>query len=103
MTPELGQMVYEPETATFLAGATPMLRPRTYADGTAAAIDHAIKDLIEAAFRTARDILERNEPVLRAATQELLERETLATEDLARLAADLKKAGPDSRLKAAAG
>jgi cell division protease FtsH len=92
MSTELGQMVYEPETATFLAGAAPMLRPRTYADGTAAAIDHAIKDLVEAAFATARAILDRNKPVLMAGAQELLARETLGPEDLAKLMAKLEKA-----------
>jgi cell division protease FtsH len=102
MTPELGQMVYEPETATFLASATPMLRPRTYADGTAAVIDHAVKDLVETAFQTARNILERNEPVLKACALELLEHETLSADDLARLAVKLQRASPEPRPKTVA-
>ena len=101
MSPELGQMVYEPETATFLAGSAPMFRPRIYADGTAATIDHAIKELVEKAFCNAHAILERNKPVLKAGAQELLERETLGTEDLARLKALLEKPTSALPLKAA--
>ena len=103
MSRELGQMGYEPETATFLAGSSPGFRPRTYADGTAAMIDHAIKLLVEMAFSNAHAILERNKPVLKAGAQEQLERETLGTEDLARLKARLEKPAPALSLKAASG
>ena len=91
MTPELGQVAYEPETGTFLVGQTPMWRPRSYGDGTAEAIDHAVKDLIDEAFRTARGILDRNRPILEASARELLARETLGPEDLARLTAKLDR------------
>jgi cell division protease FtsH len=77
MTAELGQVAYEPEAGTFLAGQTPMWRPRSYGDGTAEAIDHAVKQLIDAAFGTARAILEANRAVLEASARELLARETL--------------------------
>ncbi|NJO23684.1 MAG: hypothetical protein HC868_13115 [Sphingomonadales bacterium] len=53
MTAELCHVAYEPETGTFLAGQTPTWRPRSYADGTAEAIDHAINALVDEAFRTA--------------------------------------------------
>ncbi len=102
MTAELGQVTYEPETATFLAGATPMFRPRTYADGTAAAIDHAIKDLVEAAFAEARGILERNKTILTTCAKELLKRETLGADDLAKLTARLDRSVKQpQRLRAA--
>jgi cell division protease FtsH len=93
MTPELGQVAYEPETGTFLVGQTPMWRPRSYGDGTAEAIDHAVKALIETAFRTAFGILERNRPILEASARELLLRETLGPEDLGRLTAKLDREG----------
>jgi ATP-dependent metalloprotease FtsH len=60
MTAELGQVAYEPETGSFLVGHTPMWRPRSYGDGTAEAIDHAVKTLIDEAYRTASAILEHN-------------------------------------------
>jgi cell division protease FtsH len=86
-------VAYEPETGTFLVGQAPMWRPRSYGDGTAEAIDHAVKALIETAFRTAFGILERNRPILEASARELLLRETLGPEDLGRLTAKLDREG----------
>jgi cell division protease FtsH len=91
MTAELGQVAYEPETGTFLVGQTPMWRPRTYGDGTAEAIDHAVKELIDTAFGTASEILARNQSMLSAGARELLARETLGPDDLARLTAKLDR------------
>jgi len=91
MTPELGLVAYEPETGSFLMGQIPMWRPRTYGDGTAEAIDHAVKNLIDVAFQAARGILERNRPILDASARELLERETLGPDDLVRLTAGLER------------
>ncbi len=93
MAPELGQVAYEPETGSFLVGQMPMWRPRSYGDGTAEAIDHAVKELIDGAFRTARGILERNRPILEASARELLARETLGPEELTRLTAELDREG----------
>jgi cell division protease FtsH len=99
MTTELGQVAYEPETGTFLVGQTPMWRPRSYGDGTAEAIDHAVKELIEEAFRTASTVLERNRSILDASARELLARETLGAEDLASLTAGLhKRRSPEPNL-----
>jgi cell division protease FtsH len=94
MTPELGQVAYEPDTGSFLVGQMPMWRPRTYGDGTAEAIDHVVKDLIEQAFQTARGILERNRSVLEAGARKLLAQETLGPEDLAKLTAELNERRP---------
>jgi cell division protease FtsH len=91
MTSDLGQVAYEPETGSFLAGQTPMWRPRTYGDATAEAIDHAVKALIDDASNTARQILERNRSILDAAARELLARETLGPEDLAKLTVQLQR------------
>jgi cell division protease FtsH len=93
MTTELGQVAYEPETGSFLVGQTPMWRPRSYGDGTAEAIDHAVKDLIDEAFRKVRGTLERNRSILNATARELLARETLGLEDLVNLAAGLERDG----------
>ncbi len=100
MTPELGQVALEPETGSFLIGQIPMWRPRSYGDGTAEAIDHAVKNLIDEAFRTARAILERNRPTLDASARELLARETLGPDDLAKLTKELVQVGATKRLLA---
>jgi cell division protease FtsH len=89
MTAELGQVAYEPEMGAFLVRQTPMWRPRSYADGTAEAIDHAIKQLIDTAFGTALGILETNRALLETSARELLARETLGPEDLAGIAGRL--------------
>ncbi len=89
MTPELGQVAYETEGATFLAGQVPSWKPRSYGDGTAELIDHTVQKLIDAAYRAAFEILTRNRAVLDKGARALLERETLAADDLAPLAAGL--------------
>ncbi len=91
MTAELGQVAYEPETGSFLVGQAHMWRPRSYGDGTAEAIDHAVKALIDEAYRTASAILEHNRSILDAAARELLARETLGAADLAQLTQGLQQ------------
>lgn len=82
MITELGQVAYEPETGSFLVGQLPVWRPKNYGDGTAEAIDEAVKKLIDQAFRTARGILERNRLLLERGAKELLAKETLGPDDL---------------------
>ena len=97
-----GTRTYEPEAGSFLVGQTPVWRPRAYGDGTAEAIDHVVKDLIDQAFRTARAILERNRSILDTGARELLKRETLGLEELAKVTAGLKR-DQSTRLSVAAG
>jgi cell division protease FtsH len=91
MSPELGQVAYETEAATFLSGQVPSWRPRSYGDGTAEAIDHAVQKLIDEAFQTACGILERNRPFLDTGARELMDLETLGPEQLAKLTAGLER------------
>ena len=67
---------------------------RSYGEGTADAIDRAVQKLIDDAFQTAQGVLTRNRAILDAGARELLERETLAQEDLAKLTAGLKRVAP---------
>jgi cell division protease FtsH len=85
MTPELGQVSYEPETAGFLGPGSAAWQPRRYGEATAAAIDLAVKDLINKAFGRAVSILERNRVLLHRSAKELLIRETFSNEDLQEL------------------
>lgn len=93
MTTELGQVVYEPETGSFLVGQMPVWRPKNYGDGTAEAIDGAVKALVDQAFRTARDTLEQHRTLLETSAKELLARETLGPDELRPIAQRLKR-GP---------
>ncbi|WP_454656203.1 ATP-dependent zinc metalloprotease FtsH [Bosea beijingensis] len=91
MTDELGQVALEPEAGTFLVGQAQLWRPRSYGDGTAETIDRVVKELVDDAFKKARSILERNRAVLDRTARELLARETLGPEDLAKLTDDLER------------
>jgi cell division protease FtsH len=86
MDTKLGQVTYEPETSRFLGGGQEW-RPRQYSEQTAAGIDAAIRDLVEAAYNRARAILQANMPALREGAAELLRDESIAGERLAVLAA----------------
>ncbi|MBI4275169.1 MAG: hypothetical protein HY659_10770 [Rhizobiales bacterium] len=66
-------------------------------------IDHAVKNLIDEAFRMAREILEWNRSILDAGARELLTRETLGPDDLTRLTAGLVRDGAAKRVLVAAG
>ncbi|WOF44970.1 ATP-dependent zinc metalloprotease FtsH [Sphingopyxis indica] len=90
MTAELGQVAYEPETGSFLVGQTPAWRPKNYGDGTAEAIDEAVRKLIDQAFQAARAVLERNRDLLETSAKELLAKETLVADDLRLLATRLR-------------
>lgn len=89
MAPELGQVAYETEAATFLAGQTPSWKPRSYGDGTAEVIDRAVQKLIEEAFAKAKDILSRHKQTLIKRSRELLEKETMDQDELAGISAEI--------------
>jgi cell division protease FtsH len=57
--------------------------------------------LIDVAFQAARGILERNRPILDASARELLARETLGPDDLARLTTGLERDAAKKRAVAA--
>ncbi len=85
MTAELGQVAYEQEQAPMLGLPASGWRPRTYGDGTAEAIDLAVKMLLDEAFAHASAVLDRNRAVLDQAAADLLAKETLSKDDIAAL------------------
>lgn len=89
MVTELGQVAYEPETAGFLGDGAALWQPRRYAEATAAAIDRAVKALIENAFARAVSILERNRALLYRSAKDLLTKETLSSDDLQQVRASI--------------
>lgn len=83
----LGQVAYEAQRAQFLqAPGGGLFEPRRYSDTTAAAIDLAVKALVDQAFARARAVLEANLALLHQGAQELLAHETLAGPELEALA-----------------
>ncbi|MBS2132109.1 ATP-dependent zinc metalloprotease FtsH (plasmid) [Burkholderia thailandensis] len=87
MDPKLGQVTYEPETSSALGMPTGSdWQPRQYGEQTATAIDTAVRELIETAFRRASSILQANRALLDEAAQDLLAKETLSGDDLQALA-----------------
>ena len=84
MAESLGQLVYEDEPQRFL-GPTPIGPDRRYSEETARKIDEAVRQLIDAAFEKAREILRDARPTLDAAAEELLRKETLRGDELVML------------------
>jgi cell division protease FtsH len=80
---ELGEVAYEPERQSFLG--TPEIRPRDFAEATAARIDAAVRALIAEASGRAEAILAANRALLDGSAADLLARETLDEAALRRL------------------
>ncbi len=88
----LGPVTYESEPQGYL-GEIAGTR-RLYAEETAREIDVAVRDLVQSAFDRARGVLGRNRVLLDQGARELLQKETLADEELASLLARVVRAAP---------
>jgi cell division protease FtsH len=82
MVPELGQVSYENEAPNLLGARSDEWLRRTYSEQTAASIDKAVRELVDAAFVRARAILAAERGVLEKAATALLKEETLSGERL---------------------
>lgn len=82
MVAELGTVSYEPDASSVLGVPMDTWRPRQYAEVTAAAIDLAVKHLLDQALLTALDVLRRYRPGLEQAATRLLQCETLGGDEL---------------------
>lgn len=88
MDERLGLVAYEPERRSFLDAADQSdWRPRQYADDTAAAIDEAVRAVLDECYATAVSILTQKKDLLASSAADLLKRETLQGAELARIAA----------------
>lgn len=85
MVPELGQVSYESDPTPLLGPTIESWRPRRYSESTAAAIDKAVRALIDEAFVHARHILAKDHALLDLAAAELLSKETLSGEELSKI------------------
>jgi cell division protease FtsH len=82
MVPELGHVAYETDSSGFLGIGGGGLAGRSYSEETAREIDCAVRDIVEAAFRRAREVLEGNRGLLEEGSQLLLAKETLNEAEL---------------------
>lgn len=83
MNEKLGPVAYEADPQTFLPGTgPPAWIERRFSEETAREIDCAIKDLVEAAFQRAVNILRRNRAALEEGALNLLAKETLTQDEL---------------------
>ncbi|MBI3289469.1 MAG: ATP-dependent metallopeptidase FtsH/Yme1/Tma family protein [Elusimicrobia bacterium] len=81
MAAGLGHVTYDREPSAFLGTAGPEFR--RYSEATAARIDSAVRDTVDAAFQTASAVLEENKAVLLQSARTLLAKETLTEAELA--------------------
>ncbi len=87
MDRELGHAVFSQEPSRYLTPLSFEMPRADLSEETAAAIDRSLRQRVDAAFETARSILAARRQLLEQGALLLLERETLAAEDLAALVA----------------
>jgi cell division protease FtsH len=92
MSEALGNVTYDRERSPFLQPNVPMPQERTYSEGTAEAVDRAVRHLVDGAFDKAFDILQRNRALLDRTAAALLETETLEEPAIERLKAEIVSA-----------
>ena len=92
MHPDLGQAVLEPERPSFLGDGAPGLTPRDYSEATAREVDLALREMIDAAYARAKDVLSARRADLEAGARLLLERETITPDDFPALKAPARAA-----------
>ncbi len=81
MSQELGQAVLEEPRSSYLGDNVMDIRPRDYAEATAREVDLTVRQLIDEAYRQAKDILQARRKDLESGAAMLLERETITPED----------------------
>jgi cell division protease FtsH len=91
MHDKLGLVAWEEERRSFLAG-TPPPSERRYSEETAREIDCAVRETLARGFEVATRILTSGRAVLERGAKCLLEKETLAEDDLRPLQRDLSAA-----------
>jgi cell division protease FtsH len=77
MSEALGNVVYDRDRSPFLQPTFPAPQERNYSEDTAEAVDGAVRQLVDGAFRQAFAILEQNRALLDRTAAALLETETL--------------------------
>ena len=92
MSEALGNVVYDRDRSPFLQPNIPVPQERIYSEGTAEAVDSAVRELVDGAFRTATAILQQNHVLLDRTAAALLETETLDEAAIERLKSEIARA-----------
>jgi cell division protease FtsH len=92
MSEALGNVVYDRDRSPFLQPSIPVPQERVYSEGTAEAVDSAVRELVDGAFRTATAILQQNHALLDRTAAALLETETLDEAAIERLKSEISRA-----------
>jgi cell division protease FtsH len=92
MSEALGNVVYDRDRSPFLEPNIPVPQERIYSEGTAEAVDSAVRELVDGAFRTATAILQQNHALLDRTAAILLETETLDEAAIERLKSEISRA-----------
>ncbi|UVW29056.1 ATP-dependent zinc metalloprotease FtsH [Massilia sp. H6] len=85
MDKRLGHLAYEQERPSMLGLPQADIRPRGYSEMTAREIDCAVREIVDAAFARAVELLTTRRQLLETAARRLMEKETLGEEELAGL------------------
>ncbi|MBO0736162.1 MAG: ATP-dependent zinc metalloprotease FtsH [Alphaproteobacteria bacterium] len=89
MSAALGNVAYDRDRSPFLQTNVPVPQERAYSEGTAEAVDGAVRGLVESAFETASGILRQNRALLDRTAASLLETETLDETAIIRLKGEI--------------
>src|SRR6516164_8976457 len=92
MSEALGNVVYDRDRSPFLQPNIPVPQERVYSEGTAEAVDSAVRELVDSAFRAASAILQQNRALLDRTAAALLETETLDEAAIERLKSEISRA-----------
>jgi cell division protease FtsH len=85
MSEALGNVTYDRDRSSFLQPAFPMPQERTYSEGTAEAVDRAVRAFVDQAFALATQVLRRNRALLDRTAAALLQTETLNEPEIEQL------------------
>jgi cell division protease FtsH len=89
MSEAFGNVTYDRDRSPFLQPNVPAPQERNYSEGTAEAVDKAVRQLVDGAFQTAFGILQQNRSLLDRTAAALLETETLDEPAIERLKGEI--------------
>jgi cell division protease FtsH len=92
MSDALGNVAYDRDRSPFLQSNVPVPQERNYSEVTAEAVDGAVRQLVDQAFRQASAILQQNRALLDRTAAALLETETLDEPEIERLRKEITAA-----------
>jgi cell division protease FtsH len=90
MSEELGNVTYDRDRLPFLQPNIPMPQQHDYGEGTAQAVDRAVRGFVDGAFRLATAVLQRNRGLLDRTAAALLQSETLEEPEIERLKREIE-------------